>query len=132
MFFTDQVVGGVGQGGGHKGYPAEYRPMTAAEHRLCTHKLRADTLEIATLKAMNSQHLQQKLVEYERKTQVLHAALEAQKEAEAAGDRRSEEAPATPSLRVEVRQAANAQLSSPPGLPSDTLGAQMIPHPGVQ
>ena len=119
MFFTDQVVGGVGQRGSCGSYPAEYRLMTAEEHRLLNLKLRADMAERTASKSMNSQHLQQRFVEYERQIQVLQAALEVQREAEAAGDRRIEEAPATPSSRVDVSHAANAQPSSPPGLPSE-------------
>ena len=92
--------------------------MPAEEHRLWNLKLRADMVERAASKAMNSQHLQQRLVEYERQIQVLQAALEVQREAEAAGDCRIEEAPATSASRVDVGHAANAQPSSPPCLPS--------------
>ena len=117
MFFTDQVVGGVSQRGSRGGHPAEYRPMTAEKHRLWNLKLRADMVERAASKVMNSQ--QQKLVEYERQIQVLQAALGVQREAEAAGDRRIEEAPTTPSSRVDASSSANVQPSSPPGLPSE-------------
>ena len=118
-FFTGQVVGGASQRGSRGGYPAEYHPMTAEEHRLWNLKLQADMVGRAASKAMSSQHLQQRSVDYERQIQVLRAALGVQREAEAAGDRRVEEAPATPSSRVDTSHTANAQPSSPPGLPSE-------------
>ena len=117
MFSTGQVVGGVSQRGSHGGCPAEYRPMTTDEHRLWNLKLRADMIGRAALKAMNSQQVQQRSVDYERQIQVLQAALEAQREAEAADNRRVEETPTLPPARVDGNHAANAQRSSPPGLP---------------
>ena len=103
--------------------------MTAEEHRLWNIKLRADMVGRAASKAMSSQHLQQRVVDYERQIQVLQAALEMQREAEAAGDRRVEEAPATPSPRLDVSHAANAQPSSPPGLPSEYHRRTNYPTP---
>ena len=93
MFSTGQVVGGASQRGSHGGCPAEYRPMTTDEHRLWNLKLRAHMIGRAALKAMNSQQVQQRSVDYERQIQVLQAALEAQREAEVADNRRVEETP---------------------------------------
>ena len=54
--------------------------MTAEEYRLWSIKLQADRVGRAASKAMSSQHLQQRVVDYERQIQVLQAALEAQRE----------------------------------------------------
>ena len=78
----------MGQISSRGGYPAEHRQMTTHEHRLWKLKLQADMIGRAALKAMNSQHVQQRSLDYERQIQALQAALEARREAEVVNNRR--------------------------------------------
>ena len=81
--------------------------MTTDEHRLWNLKLQADMIGRAALKAMRSQYLQQRSVEYERQIQALQAARDVCRKAGAAGNYRVEEAPTTPSARIGGSHAAN-------------------------
>ena len=81
----------------------------------------------AALKAMNSQYMQQRSVEHERQIQALHATLDACRKAEAVGNYRVYDAPSTPSARIGGNQAANAQPSSPPDLPSESCRRPSYP-----
>ena len=71
-FFNGPVVSGMGQSGSRGGYPTEYRPLTTDEHRSWNLKLRADMIGRAALKARNSQHVQQRSVDYEGQLQEKH------------------------------------------------------------
>ena len=118
----------MGQIGSRGGYPAEHRQMTTGEHRLWNLKLQADMISRAALKALNSQHAQQRSVDYERQPQELQAALKAQREAEVVNNRQADEAPTTPSERGDGNNATSAQ----PACLASAIGAPITLHPRVQ
>ena len=112
VFFNGPVVSGMDQIGNRGGYPAEHRQMTTDEHRLWSLKLQAEMIgRAALLKAIDSRHVQQRSIDYERQIQALQAALDAHREAEVVINRRAEEAPATPSERGDGNNATHAHPS---------------------
>ena len=121
-------VSGMGQIGSRGGYPAEHRQMTTGEHRLWNLKLQADMISRAALKALKSQHAQQRSVDYERQPQELQAALKAQREAEVVNNCQAHEAPTTPSERGDGNNATSAQ----PACLASAIGAPVTLHPRVQ